>query len=230
MKADDLIRFTLAREPDPISLERAELYRELTRSIHHDIVRVAFPKTLNLVGKETMRASVDQFLDDGGPSTLQYPRVPDDFLEWATENQHPQVDLLDYERSSVRAERHPAEIDHRRVPSEGERMELNPTLQVSSYFRPVHEISRDNPSPAEEKNPRVYLAWRLPLTDKVARQRVGLVVGRCLGLIGMQALTREEWIEEALEKETGIDPDSLRSSLLETHRDLVSRSGLFSAE
>ncbi|MAV55172.1 MAG: hypothetical protein CMJ28_04370 [Phycisphaerae bacterium] len=230
MKTDDLVRFTFAKEPVPVSLERADLYRKLTRSIHHDILRIAFPRTLELLGSEAMGASIDQFLEEGGPGTLQYPRVPDDFIEWATESQHPQADLLDYERATVRAERHPAEIDHRKAPSPAEPMALNPTLQVSSHFRPVHEISPDNPDPPIETNPRVYLAWRCPITDTVARQRVGLVIGRCLGLIGTQALTREEWIQEALDTETGNDPESLRSALLETHRDLVSRSGLFSAE
>lgn len=230
MSADDLVRYTLAREPGKAPLQRAELYRELTRRIHHDILEVAFPRTLDLIGQESMKALLEDFLEEGGPTTLQYPRVPDDFIEWASQTEHPYADLLDYERATVRAERHPAQIDHLRPPAEDDRMMLNPTLQVSSYTRPVHEISRANPEPPAQTNPLVYLAWRAPETDVVARQRLGLVVGRCLGLIGAEALTLEDWLSQSLSQESGGDPDAMRAALLETHRDLINRSGLFALE
>ena len=230
MAGEDLVRYTLAREPGQAPLPRADLYRELTRNIHDEILKVAFPRTRRLLGDEKMKTLLDDFLEAGGPETLQYPCVPDDLVRWASEIRHPQADLLDYERATVRAERHPAEIDELRAPTEGDALRLNPTLQVSSYLRPVHEITRENPDPAPEANPLVFLAWRHPLSDEVARQRVGLIVGRCLGLIGLEPVTLEAWINSSLKAESESDGAALRAALLETHQALVARSGLFAAE
>lgn len=230
MAGEDLVRYTLAREPGQAPLPRADLYRELTRNIHDEILKVAFPRTRRLLGEEKMKALLDDFLEDGGPATLQYPCVPDDLVQWASEIRHPQADLLDYERAPVRAERHPAEIDGLKAPTEGDAMRLNPTLQVSSYSRPVHEMTLANPDPKSEANPLVYLAWRRPIQDTVARQRLGFIVGRCLGLIGLEPMTRDEWIRASLKAESKSDGATLREALLETHHALVTRSGLFAAE
>ncbi|MFP6639919.1 MAG: putative DNA-binding domain-containing protein [Myxococcota bacterium] len=223
------MRYTLAAEPGPAPLPRADLYRELTRNIQYEILEVAFPRTRRLLGEGGMKRLMGEFLADGGPETLQYPCVPDDLIHWAFESRHPQADLLDYERTTARAERHPAEIDSLRAPGKADTIMLNPTLQVSTYSRPVHEITPDNPDPQPAATPFVYLAWRRPISDRVARQRVGVSVGRCLGLIGLEPLTRDQWIRSSLAKEAESDAARLRAVLLETHRALLDRSGLFAA-
>ena len=116
-----------------------------------------------------------------------------------------------------------------RVPQRGERLALNPTLEVSSYARPVHEITVENPDPKASASPLVYLAWRKPQSDEVARQRVGFVVGRCLGLLGMALMTKEEWIGQALDRETDQDRLVLRKVLEETFSDLTARAGIVAA-
>jgi hypothetical protein len=224
-----LVRYTLAAKPGEPPLPRSDLYRELTRNIQREILEVAFPRTRAVLGADGLEALMSRFLEDGGPETLQYPCVPDDLVAWARALEHPYWDLLDFERSSVRAERHPAEIDLLRVPQRGERLALNPTLQVSSYTRLVHEITVENSDPEASASPPVYLAWRKPQSDEVARQRVGIVVGRCLGLLGMAPITKEEWVEQALSRETDHDPISLPKVLLETYEDLIGRAGIVAA-
>lgn len=229
MAGEALVRYALAAKPGEPPLPRSDLYRELTRNIQREILEVAFPRTRGVLGADGLETLMTRFLEDGGPSTLQYPRVPDDLVSWARAVEYPYWDLLDFERSSVRAERHLAEIDSLRLPRRDEELALNPTLQVSSYARPVHEITVGNPDPQPSASPIVYLAWRKPQSDEVARQRVGLVVGRCLGLLGTARMTEEEWVERALDRETDQDRLVLRKALEETFSDLTARAGIVAA-
>jgi len=226
---ESLVRYALDAEPGESPLPRADLYRTLTRNVQREVLEVAFPKTRAVLGKDGLVAMMGAFLDDGGPQTLQYPCVPDDLVRWAKASSHRYADLLDYERASVRAERHLAHIDSLRPPTGTERLALNPTLEVCVCTRAVHEISVENPDPPTAASPFVYLVWRRPETDQIAQQRVGVAVGRCLGLLGIEPLTRARWIERSLSQELELDASVLRKVLLEACDDLVARSGIVAA-
>lgn len=229
MAGEELVQYTLAANPGVPPLPRAGLYRELTRNIQREILEVAFPRTRKVLGEEGLEALLEAFLEERGPRTLQVPCVPDDLVAWALGASHPYADLLDFERSSVRAERHPATIDFLRAPEAGRPVALNPTLQVSAYARPVHEITLQNPDPPRGESLFVYLAWRRPVSDEIARQRVGVVVGRSLGLLGEESLTREQWFDGALARVPERDRGVLGKTLTETFEALVARSGIVAA-
>lgn len=204
---------------------RADLYRGFTRKIHLDILEVAFPRFRSVMGLSHLEKMMDDFFQSNGPQTLQYPCVPDEFLAWATSSGCAGHDLLNYERAAVRAERHPADLDHLRAPEEGERGRLNPTIDVFVAARAVHRITPENPEVPTSDDPQVYLCWRRPRTDEVARQRVGSLLGRALGILGLEALTRETWLSRAIEAESAT-PAGTQKALLDLHRDLVLREGI----
>ena len=229
MAGEALVHYTLAAKPTSPPLPRANLYRELTRNIQREILEVAFPRTRKVLGEEGLEALMEAFLEGGGPETLQYPCVPDDLVAWARGTSHPFAELLDFERLSVRAERHPARIDRVRAPGRGDLLALNPTLQVAVYTRPVHEITPQNPDPGPGDSPRVYLAWRRPGSDEVARQRVGVVVGHSLGQLGEKPATREQWQDAAMARAPVHDRGALGHALTETFEALVARDGIVAA-
>ncbi|MCH2185512.1 putative DNA-binding domain-containing protein [Myxococcota bacterium] len=225
MPGESLVRFVLDSVPGPSPFPRADLYREFTRKIHLDILEVAFPRFRSVVGLDRLEEMMDSFFESNGPRTLQYPCVPDEFLAWAISSNCPGHDLLNYERAAVRAERHPAELDHCRSPEEGERGRLNPTLEVCVAARAVHQITPENPEPPSSDRPQVYLCWRRPRTDAVARQRVGPFLGRALGFLGLTPLTREAWLHRVLDAQPD-PPPGTQEALVDLHRDLVSREGI----
>ncbi len=225
LPGESLVRFVLDFDPGPPPFPRADLYRGFTRKIHLDILEVAFPRFRSVMGSAALEEMMDSFFRSNGPQTLQYPCVPDEFLAWASSSGCPDHDLLNYERAAVRAERHPAELDHLRAPGEGERGRLNPTIDVFVAERAVHRITPETPQPPTSDGPQVYLCWRRPTTDEVARQRVGPLLGRALGILGLKALTREAWLSRALDAESAA-PAGAYEALLELHRDLVSREGI----
>lgn len=229
MAGEALVDYTLAAQPKSPPLPRAALYRELTRNIQREILEVAFPRTRKVLGEEGLEALMEAFLEAGGPQTLQYPCVPDDLVAWARGTSHAYADLLDFERLSVRAERHPARIDGLRAPGSGEVLALNPTLQVAVYARPVHAITPENPDPAPGGPDAVYLAWRQPGSDEVARQRVGVVVGHSLGQLGEEPATREQWQNASVARAPLHDRGALIRALEETLETLVARSGIVAA-
>ena len=228
MPGESLVRFVLDPNPGPPPFARADLYRVFTRKIHLDILEVAFPRFLSAMGRRRLEEMMDSFLEMKGPRTLQYPCVPDEFLAWAASSGHPAHELLNYERAAVRAERHPAELDHLYAPGQDERGRLNPTVDVFVTAEPVHTIATDPSASPSSHGPYVYLCWRRPRTDELARQRVGPLLGRALGLLGVEALTREAWLHRALEEESA-DPEVYREALLDLHRELVSREGILRA-
>jgi len=225
LPGESLVRFVLDSDPGLPPFPRAELYRGFTRRIHLDILEVAFPRFRSVMGRRHLEEMMDAFFQANGPQTLQYPCVPDEFLAWATSSGCPGHELLNYERAVVRAERHPAELDHLHAPEEGERGRLNPTMDVFVTAQAVHTITPENPDAPTTDDPQVYLCWRRPRTDEVARQRVGSRLGRALGILGLEALTRENWLSRALQAETA-PPTGTRQALLDLHRDLVLREGI----
>ena len=230
MPGEALVRYALAANPVESPLPRADLYRKFTRQIQKDILEIAFPRTKKVLGDQAFTQLFENFLEQGGPSTLQYPSVPDDFANWASNLSHPYADLMDFERSSVRADRHPAQIDELTAPKNDQKMMLNPTLQVSSYNRPVHQITEDQAPPAtDEKKQYIYLVWRRPLTDEISRQRLGGTLARSLGLLAAHSLNRSEWIQLVLDSNPDYDPHKLKAALLESSQDLIERAAILSA-
>ena len=197
MPGEALLRYALAAEGEQGAppLERADLYRRLTRDIHREIVQVAFPRARALLGDDGLEALTARFLAEGGPATLQYPRVPDDLVVWAARVGHPLADLLHFERLTVAAERHPAEIDGLRAPGPDDALALNPTLQVGSYSRALHSTAPGAPLPPRTAVPQVYLAWRRPVDDGVSLERVGAAVARALGQLGVAPQRRADFVE-----------------------------------
>ena len=231
MPGESLVRFVLDRFPESPPFSRADLYRRLTRNIHRDILETAFPRFLSVFGSSALESMMDAFLDSSAPQTLQYPRLPDDLVHWARQTDQPSADLLDYERAAVRAERHPAELDSLHAPGPNGLGRLNPTLDVCVCERSVHEISAAHPEPTQSGGAVVYLSWRRPRTDEVARHRVGIHLGRALGLLGLEPLTPAVWVDQAIQRAPSqLEPDAFRVALLAMHESIRQREGILAPD
>jgi hypothetical protein len=83
-------------------------------------------------------------------------------------------------------------------------VDLNPTLQLAVYTRPVHLISADVPSPEPFATPSAYAVWRRPRSDVVVFHRLGLVLARALEL-AQAAPQPVEAPRRAVAAEAGLD-------------------------
>lgn len=210
---------------------RAEVYRRLVRANLSAVIGNAFPVARAIYGPRLDAEVIAPFLAAGGPSTSYYRQVPGDLVRWAVQAQHPHADLLHYEWLELVAARHPADVDAwhtepRPGPSADTAapVELNPTLQLGVYTRPVHLISSEMPSPEPFDTPSAYAVWRRPRTDAVVFHRLGLVLARALehALVAPQPL---ETLARAVAEESGLDAAVIAPALAAVVRELAGRDG-----
>jgi hypothetical protein len=210
---------------------RADVYRRLVRANLGAVIGNAFPMAHAIYGPRLDAEIIAPFLAAGGPSTSYYRQVPGDVVRWAVQAQHPHADLLHYEWLELVAARHPADVDAWHAApgpgaSTGTRspIDLNPTLQLTVYARPVHQISADMPSPQPFATPSAYAVWRRPRTDVVVFHRLGLVLARALeqALVAPQPL---DTLARAVAEESGLEAAVIAPALAAVVRELASREG-----
>ena len=242
----ELARYFLATEPETpedvgaeahevttrgIPRARADVYRRLVRANLGAVIGNAFPVARAIYGPRLDAEIIAPFLAAGGPSTSYYRQVPGDVVRWAVQAQHPHADLLHYEWLELVAARHPADVDAWHAApgpgaSTGTRspIDLNPTLQLTVYARPVHQISADMPSPQPFATPSAYAVWRRPRTDAVVFHRLGLVLARALehALVAPQPL---DTLARAVAEESGLEAAVIAPALAAVVRELASREG-----
>lgn len=220
-------------EPSALGLPRARaaVYRRLVRANLGVVIANAFPVARAIHGARLEAELIAPFLAAGGPSTSYYRQVPGDVVRWAVQAQHPHAELLHYEWLELVAARHPADVDAwHAAPSPGASsgapalVDLNPTLQLAVYTRPVHLISPDTPSPEPLATPSAYAVWRRPGTDAVVFHRLGLVLARALehALVAPQPL---DTLARAVAEESGLDAAVIAPALAAVVRELAGREG-----
>ena len=210
---------------------RADVYRRLVRANLTAVIGNAFPVARAIYGPFLDAEVIAPFLAAGGPSTSYYRQVPGDVVRWAVQAEHPHADLLHYEWLELVAARHPADVDAWHTePRPGASadtavpVDLNPTLQLAVYTRPVHLFSADVPSPEAFATPSAYAVWRRPRTDVVVFHRLGLVLARALEL----AQTTPQSLETlacTVAAEAGLDAAVIAPALAAVVRELAGREG-----
>jgi hypothetical protein len=210
-----------------IPRERADVYRRLVRANLSVVISNAFPVARAIYGPRLDAELITPFLAAGGPSTSYYRQVPGDVVRWAVRAEHPHAELLHYEWLELVAARHPADVDAWHAaprPGAASPVDLNPTLQLAVYTRPVHLISADTPSPEPLATPSAYAVWRRPRSDAVVFHRLGLVLGRVLE----HALTTPQPLDtlvRAVAAESGLDAAVIAPALAAVVRELAGREG-----
>jgi hypothetical protein len=214
-----------------IPRSRADVYRRLVRANLGAVIGNAFPVARAIYGARLDAELITPFLAAGGPSTSYYRQVPGDLVRWAVQAEHPHADLLHYEWLELVAARHPADVDAWHIaprPSASadapSPVDLNPTLQLAVYTRPVHLISADRPSPEPFATPSAYAVWRRPRSDVVVFHRLGLLLARALE----HALAVPQPVDELVRTvatEARLDAAVIATALAAVVRELAGREG-----
>jgi hypothetical protein len=220
-----LVKSVLGREPIPVELPRAEVYRGLVRSNLRAVIRNAFPVTIEVEGDGQFEARIADFLEARGPSTSLYRDIPEDVVQWALESALPLADLMHYEWLELVAARHPADLDTQEAMGSQE-VHLNPTLQFGMYQRQVHRLSAQSPEMAIQSAPVIYLVWRRPRTDEIAFHRVGILLARALAHAQVTPGDPESLVDRLLAEEPTLERDAVSKSLTDTLALLRARDGV----
>jgi len=212
---EQLIRYALARRPEPVALPRAEVYRGLVRNNLRAVIENAFPVTIEVLGDEAFDGLYADFLEERSPATHLYRDIPGDVVRWALESDVPEADLMHYEWLELLAARHPADVDAL-DPSLDGRIRLNPTLQLGVYQRHVHELSAERRSVPPLQGPVAYLLWRRAVTDEVVFHRLGLLLARVLAYAQLEPAYPELLVDRLISDQPGLDRDAVLVALRPT--------------
>lgn len=214
-----------------ISHARASVYRRLVRTNLSTVIGNAFPVARAIYGARLEPELIAPFLAAGGPSTSYYRQVPGDVVRWALQVEHPHAELLHYEWLELVAARHPADVDAwHAAPNPTAStdapalVDLNPTLQLGVYTRPVHLISSETPSPEPLPTPSAYAVWRRPQTDAVVFHRLGLVLARALEH-ALAAPQPVETLARTVAEESRLHAAAIAPSLAAVVNELAGREG-----
>lgn len=165
----DAVRNTSSRPPCGVTDEQMQVYRELCRNNVFQFIDTAFPVCREVIDASLWSMWKAGFFENASPQSPFFRDIAHQFSVWVTvRNDVPHwfADLSRYELAELRADI--AEDNCEYVPcpdapfSESNAVEwlhqqavVSATADAHLYRFAVHEISADNPNPAEQITPLV---------------------------------------------------------------------------
>lgn len=214
--------------------ERLTVYRRLVSDGMLAMIRSALPVFCHSVGEATLADLLRQFLNDSQVESRYYRDVPKEFTHYLSTQDFAQrpippflTELVDYECADY-ALIHAEEPTH--VPEnnptillENARLFLSPHLRLKTYCWPVHTISQER-DPSNLEPSTSYLVLHRAPDYHVHTLAITKTAYDFLDIFQKHPQKNfRKGLDAVLEKNQGIDPETLTNECLTFLRDLLDK-------
>ncbi len=152
--------------PAGVSAQRLDVYHELFFNNFTGVLSSAFPVIKSLLPEAKWLDLVTGFYQQHECQTPEFPRMPQEFVDWLEAVEHPEpaflpeLALWEWTELDIALDEVEVEFSFGAEISANAIVNINPTLRLQSFDYPVHEISPDNQPEGEAAEPVFLGAWR----------------------------------------------------------------------